>query len=75
MAGAAEVGGAGSSSLDAMVKELHHKYTVAMKEFFSEVKNVLSIDGTQMFERAFFNFRTTVKVSTSMHFIFEKIKV
>ncbi|GFO25145.1 dynein beta chain, ciliary-like, partial [Plakobranchus ocellatus] len=61
LAGAAEVGGAGSASLDAMVKELHVKYTLAMKDFFSQVSNVLSIDGTQMFERAFFNFRTTVK--------------
>ncbi|GFS27875.1 dynein beta chain, flagellar outer arm [Elysia marginata] len=61
LAGAAEVGGAGSASLDAMVKELHIKYSIAMKEFFSQVSNVLSIDGTQMFERAFFNFRTTVK--------------
>ncbi|KAH9514965.1 hypothetical protein Btru_021540, partial [Bulinus truncatus] len=61
LSGAAEIGGAGSPGLDSMVKELHNKYTVAMKDFFSQVSNVLCIDGTQQFERAFFNFRTTVK--------------
>lgn len=62
LAGAAEVGGAGSMSLDAMVKEIHQKYTQAMQDFFSVVDNVLSIDGTQSFEQAFFKFRTVVKV-------------
>ncbi|KAK6172547.1 hypothetical protein SNE40_016179 [Patella caerulea] len=61
LAGAAEVGGAGSMSLDAMVKEIHQKYTLAMNEFFSVVDNVLSIDGSQSFERCFFKFRTVVK--------------
>ncbi|KAK7479591.1 hypothetical protein BaRGS_00029140 [Batillaria attramentaria] len=61
LAGAAEVGGAGSMSLDAMVKEIHQKYTQAMREFFSVVSNVLNIDGSQSFERAFFRFRTVVK--------------
>lgn len=62
LADAAEIGGAGSMSLDALVKEIHVKYTQAMKEFFAVVDNVLSIDGTQNFERAFFRFRTVVKV-------------
>ncbi|KAL3885754.1 hypothetical protein ACJMK2_025795 [Sinanodonta woodiana] len=61
LAGAAEIGGAGSMSLDALVKEIHEKYTVAMSEFFSVVDNVLSIDGSQNFEHAFFKFRTIVK--------------
>ncbi|XP_076457719.1 uncharacterized protein LOC143291635 isoform X3 [Babylonia areolata] len=61
LAGAAEVGGAGSMSLDAMVKEIHQKYSHAMHEFFSAVSNVLNIDGSQSFERAFFKFRTVVK--------------
>ncbi|XP_071095883.1 uncharacterized protein [Haliotis cracherodii] len=61
LAGAAEVGGAGSMSLDAMVKEIHQKYTHAMQEFFSVVDNVLNIDGSQLFERSFFKFRTVVK--------------
>lgn len=62
LADAAEIGGAGSMSLDALVKEIHVKYTQAMKDFFAVVDNVLSIDGTQNFERAFFRFRTVVKV-------------
>lgn len=49
-------------SLDALVKEIHEKYTQAMNDFFSVVENVLSIDGSQNFERAFFKFRTVVKV-------------
>ena len=49
-------------SLDAMVKEIHQKYTQSMHEFFSVVNNVLNIDGSQSFERAFFKFRTIVKV-------------
>ena len=59
---AAEVGGAGSQSLDALVKEIHTKYSAAMDAFFSKVSNVLAIDGTQAFEKAFFTFRTIVKV-------------
>ena len=64
LAGAAEIGGAGNMSLDALVKEIHEKYTHAMSEFFSVVENVLSIDGSQNFERAFFRFRTIVKVGS-----------
>ena len=62
LAGAAEIGGAGNMSLDALVKEIHEKYTQAMSDFFSVVENVLSIDGSQNFERTFFTFRTIVKV-------------
>ena len=65
LADAADVGGAGSKSLDALVKEIHLKYTQAMEFFFAQVSNVLSIDGTQAFEKAFFTFRTVVKVSMS----------
>ena len=63
LADAAEVGGAGSQSLDALVKEIHCKYTEAMHAFFDKVSNLLSIDGSQAFEQAFFTFRTVVKVS------------
>jgi dynein heavy chain len=65
LADAAEIGGAGSMSLDALVKEIHLKYSQVMKEFFTVVENVLSIDGSQNFERAFFKFRTVVKVIDS----------
>ena len=63
LADAAEVGGAGSQSLDALVKEIHSRYSTAMSDFFSKVTNVLAIDGTQAFEKAFFIFRTVVKVA------------
>ncbi|XP_064599567.1 LOW QUALITY PROTEIN: uncharacterized protein LOC135466077 [Liolophura sinensis] len=62
LAGAADVGGAGSMSLDAMVKEIHKKYQIAMDKFFSVVDNILNIDGSQTFEKAFFTFRTVVKM-------------
>lgn len=74
LADAAEIGGAGSMSLDALVKEIHVKYTQAMKEFFAVVDNVLSIDGTQNFERAFFRFRTVVKVGLIKKFLVLKQK-
>lgn len=62
LANAAEIGGAGSRSLDALVREIHTKYSDTMSNFFSKVTNVLAIDGTQAFEKAFFEFRTVVKV-------------
>ena len=68
LADAAEVGGAGSQSLDALVKEIHVKYTEAMDSFFDKVDNILSIDGTQAFEQAFFTFWTVVKVSHLLFF-------
>ncbi|CAH1797693.1 unnamed protein product [Owenia fusiformis] len=61
LADAAAIGGAGSQSLDALVKEIDSKYKASMEEFFSYVTNVLSIDGTQAFEKAFFSFRSVVK--------------
>lgn len=70
LADAAEIGGAGSMSLDALVKEIHQKYSQVMKDFFSVVENVLSIDGSQNFERAFFKFRTVVKVCALSCLIF-----
>lgn len=63
LAGVIEVGGAGSVSFDAMVNDLHLQYSAAMKEFFSQVKNVLDIENTKIFDLAFFNLRLTVKVS------------
>ena len=63
LADAAEVGGAGTQSLDALVKEIQTKYDNSMSDFFSVVDNVLAIDGSQAFEKAFFTFRTIVKVS------------
>lgn len=65
LADTAAVGGAGSQSLDALVMEIDGRYHDAMNHFFKTVKNVLDIDGTQAFEKAFFNFRSVVKVRKS----------
>ena len=65
---AAEIGGAGTQSLDNLVKEIHTRYSGAMDEFFTKVTNVLAIDGTQAFEKAFFVFRTIVKVCHKLIF-------
>ena len=62
LADAAAVGGAGSQSLDALVKEIDGRYNAAMQDFFDSVNNVLEIDGTQDFEKSFFSFRSVVKV-------------
>ncbi|ELU01785.1 hypothetical protein CAPTEDRAFT_107782 [Capitella teleta] len=61
LADTAEIGGAGTASLDSLVKDIHHKYSHAMDAFFSQVSNVLAIDGSQTFEKAFFTFRCIVK--------------
>jgi dynein heavy chain len=66
LADAAQIGGAGTAGLDSLVKEIHHKYTQSMQEFFNQVSNVLAIDGSQTFEKAFFTFRTIVKVCTEI---------
>lgn len=58
----AHIGGAGSISLDAHVKEIDSRFNKAMTKFLSSVKNLLSIDGSQAFETAFFAFRSIVKV-------------
>jgi len=66
LADTADIGGAGSSSLDALVKEINSRYKSAMDTFFGAVSNPLDIDGTQAFEKAFFNFRTVVKVNGTL---------
>ncbi|XP_071959570.1 uncharacterized protein [Antedon mediterranea] len=58
---AAEVGGAGTKSLDALVREIHKQFAESMDSFNSNVANILDLTATQAFERAFFQFRTTVK--------------
>ncbi|PAA93228.1 hypothetical protein BOX15_Mlig011306g2 [Macrostomum lignano] len=61
LADAAEIGGAGSQSLDAIVREIHEKYSSAMSDFFEQVTNVLDLNRPKEFERAFFDFRTVVR--------------
>ncbi|EDV28901.1 uncharacterized protein TRIADDRAFT_18942 [Trichoplax adhaerens] len=56
-----DVGGAGGSSLNALVEEIHIKFVVTMKDFLSVVTDVLDIDEGQNFENAFFHFRSVVR--------------
>lgn len=60
---AAEIGGAGTASLDAMVREIQDTYRRTIHTFTSQNSNILSTDKNQSFEKAFFNFRTTIKAS------------
>ncbi len=62
LADAAEIGGAGTPSLDSLVRDIHQRYSQAMDRFFLTVHNVLEIDNRQTFEKAFFVFRMVVKV-------------
>ncbi|XP_041092529.1 dynein beta chain, flagellar outer arm-like [Polyodon spathula] len=58
---ASEIGGAGTASLDAMVREIQDTYKRTIHTFTSQNSNILSADKNQSFEKAFFNFRTTMK--------------
>ncbi|XP_022099208.1 dynein beta chain, ciliary-like [Acanthaster planci] len=58
---AAEVGGAGTKSLDALVREIHEEFSGAMERFGDDVMDILDITESQAFEKAFFNFRSIVK--------------
>ena len=68
LAQATEVGGAGCQCLDSLVCEIYLKFSRAMEELFSHVKNVLTMDNSQVFEKAFFRFRMVVKVSVGAAF-------
>ncbi|XP_053311944.1 dynein axonemal heavy chain 9-like [Spea bombifrons] len=57
----AAIGGAGSSSLDAMVQEIWDMYCVAKKTFVNQIADILTTDKNSPFERVFFDFRTTIK--------------
>ena len=65
---AAEVGGAGTKSLDALVREIHEEFSRAMEDFGQHVADILDITASQAFEKAFFTFRSIVKVSSSSCF-------
>ncbi|XP_033641711.1 dynein beta chain, flagellar outer arm-like [Asterias rubens] len=58
---AAEVGGAGTKSLDALVREIHKEFSDAMEDFGDNVMDILDITESKAFEKAFFNFRSIVK--------------
>ncbi|XP_066552369.1 uncharacterized protein LOC136718518 [Amia ocellicauda] len=58
---AAEVGGTGTSGLDAMVREIQESYKRAMASFTSRNAHMLSSQKNQPFEKSFFDFRMTMK--------------
>lgn len=60
LADAAKVGGAGSRSLDALVKEIHERYIESTNEFFSSVDDVLDTF-SPTFNKAFFHLRMSVR--------------
>ncbi|XP_068122143.1 uncharacterized protein [Hyperolius riggenbachi] len=57
----AAVGGAGSSSLDALVQDIWNSYCSVKDSFISQVKNIFTINKNSPFQEAFFDLRTTVK--------------
>jgi len=59
---AAEIGGAGNHTLDVLVREIHEKFSAAYDVFRSTVPDVLDLDPSGSFMRAFFGFRTLIKV-------------
>ena len=61
--GAAEIGGAGNHTLDVLVREIHEKFVTAYDVFRSTVSDVLDLDPSAPFMRAFFVFRTLIKVN------------
>ena len=73
----AEVGGAGSHGLDALVSEIHEQFEKAMKSFavshndllglkrLSQAgSNTTTLEGEASFEQQFFNFRLVIRVRT-----------
>uniref|UniRef100_W5M8M7 Uncharacterized protein n=1 Tax=Lepisosteus oculatus TaxID=7918 RepID=W5M8M7_LEPOC len=57
----AEIGGAGTASLDAVVKDIQETYRRAFTSFTSKNMHMLSTSQDQAFEKSFFDFRITIK--------------
>ncbi|CAH2222791.1 Hypothetical predicted protein [Pelobates cultripes] len=57
----ASIGGAGSSSLDAMVQEIWDSYGIAKQNFVNQITDIFITDRSSRFEKAFFDFRTKIK--------------
>ncbi|XP_078672103.1 uncharacterized protein LOC144911712 isoform X1 [Branchiostoma floridae x Branchiostoma belcheri] len=58
---AAEIGGAGGRSLDALVQEIHQNFAKAMDDFITSAGNILDVDDSHNFNKSFFKFRSVVK--------------
>ena len=57
------IGGADNQNMNILTQEIHEKYEKALKEFESNVKDVMNFDDkSHSFEVSFFHLRTTIKV-------------
>ncbi|KAM4702001.1 uncharacterized protein O3C94_002925 [Discoglossus pictus] len=57
----AAIGGAGASSSDAMVQEIWDMYCTAKENFINRITDIFAMDKNSPFEKAFFDFRTSIK--------------
>ncbi|XP_056412427.1 uncharacterized protein LOC130355786 isoform X2 [Hyla sarda] len=57
----AVIGGAGTTSDDAMVQEIWNSYCQAKESFMIQVTDVLTAGKNSTFQKAFFDLRTTIK--------------
>ncbi|XP_018102433.1 dynein beta chain, flagellar outer arm [Xenopus laevis] len=55
------IGGAGTSSLDAMVQDIWESYRKAEETFVHQITDIITTDKNSPFEKEFFDFRTTIK--------------
>ncbi|KAE8625049.1 hypothetical protein XENTR_v10006145 [Xenopus tropicalis] len=55
------VGGAGTSSLDAMVQDIWESYKKAEETLVHQITDIFTTDKNSPFEKDFFDFRTTIK--------------
>ncbi|XP_043910785.1 dynein beta chain, flagellar outer arm-like [Protopterus annectens] len=58
---AAEIGGAGTPSLDAMVQDIQERYQKTAEAFLYQIKDILTTEKNHPFEKAFFDFRIKIK--------------
>lgn len=58
----AEIGGAGNQTLDALVRDIHEKYVTGFHELTTNVQDVFDLDPLAPFMKAFFTFRSLIKV-------------
>ena len=57
------IGGADNQNMNILAQEIHEKYEKAIKEFQSNVNDVMNFeDKSQSFEVSFYHLRTTIKV-------------
>lgn len=64
------IGGSDNRNMDILAQEIHNKYVHALDEFQGQIKDVMNFENKeQNFEIAFFNMRTTIKVSFQYYIV------